>query len=87
MEAPQKWVCKECGCVMAEPLFAPNPFDPSDTVSGCPECKSVNAIEVGCQVGDCRKIASGGHPGGHGFRYIWTCWDHRPNTSETASPE
>lgn len=78
-EAPEKWRCADCEEVCRETLTAPNPFDPDDIVTGCPNCKAVNSLTGACQVGNCERPAGGGHPGGHGYRYVWTCWEHRPN--------
>jgi hypothetical protein len=77
-EAPDKWLCRDCGETCTTLLSAENPFEIGDTISGCPHCRSVESLEGACQIGDCKRPASGGHPGGHGFRYIWTCWKHRP---------
>lgn len=84
-EAPEKWRCEECGKLVLEPLRAPSPFDPDDTLHGCPHCLSAQSLTQACQVGNCTKPASGGYPRGHGYRYIWTCWDHRPK--ENPPPE
>lgn len=77
-EAPTKWVCEECGGFVTEHLTAVNPFDPDDEIVGCPLCKSVSSLRQACQIGACNKPASGGYPRGHGFRYVWTCYHHRP---------
>lgn len=77
-EALPKWLCNDCGQTHRELLTAPSPFDSEYTLSACPDCKSLDIVGA-CQVGDCAKPASGGYPRGYGFRYIHTCWRHRPD--------
>lgn len=82
MEAPEKWVCKECDQTVFEHLSAPNPFDATDTVSGCPCCKSVNSLLQACQYPGCNQPASGGYPNGLGYRYAWLCYKHSLKAGE-----
>lgn len=77
-EAPAKWVCDCCHSVTTSPLSAPNPFDPEDTLHGCPACKSVNSLYLCCIHDGCARIASAGKPNALGYRYAWTCRDHWP---------
>ena len=77
-DPPEKWLCEECRGVCGAGLTAANPFDPTDVVVGCPTCKAVNTLVGACQFDGCAEPASGGHPGGYGYRYIWTCYKHRP---------
>lgn len=79
-EAPSKLICLECGWAGREEdvLTAPNPFRPDETIYGCPKCREANQITQGCQIGDCAERPSAGTPGGYGYRYVWTCWDHHP---------
>lgn len=59
-----------------EVLQAPNPFDSTDTLQGCPECKSVETIFVACDEPDCWKQATCGTPTPSGYRQ--TCGKHVP---------
>lgn len=75
----ERWSCKEClkwiGAT-GELLTAPNPFDPDDTIYGCPQCKSIDSMIQVCDEPGCTSVASGGtpHPGG----YKMHCHKHPP---------
>lgn len=86
IEAPPKWICRECGAICAKHLAAVNPFDPSDTISGCPNCLSAETLVGACQVDDCKREASGGYPNALGFRYVRTCHDHAPRLEKETKP-
>ena len=75
-EAPPKWRCAVCGWVGAEYLTAPNPFDPTEPVNGCPECKSVDQIFTACAAAGCREPGTSGGPGNLGYRYAFVCHEH-----------
>jgi len=55
-----RWLCQDCGTVTADQdlLRAPSPFDPETEMTGCPECKSHDALVAACEV--CGKRACGG---------------------------
>ena len=55
-------------------LTAPNPFDGTDVLFGCPTCKSVDTWTRMCDVEGCRRIVSCGYPDGD--RYWMVCLDH-----------
>ena len=77
-----RWRCEECGTVTPEPLLlkAPNPFNPSDVIVGCPRCKSVDQFERLCDEPGCTRNVSCGWPTGDesdswgGYRM--TCGKH-----------
>jgi len=71
-----KWRCEECGWVghRSEVLEAPNPFDPTGCVWGCPNCLDVNTLNVACEHPGCEREASCGAPGPEA--YDWTCYEH-----------
>lgn len=50
-----KYVCTErrCGWRGEHYLSVPNPFEPADTVTGCPGCKSIDTIVNACDVPGC----------------------------------
>ncbi len=77
-EAPSRWLCKECGCVCTDAafLYAPSPFDDADELIGCPVCKSVDSFVAACW--KCDRAAGTGMSGAPEFRYIQTCFEHRP---------
>jgi hypothetical protein len=70
------WRCTECNWrgTEAKLLTAPNPFDPRDTISGCPECKSANELVNACDEPGCKQDASCGWPSPKGYRR--TCNTH-----------
>lgn len=74
-----KTVCKECGhhCKWGELLRAPNPFDPEESVTGCPNCFAVDASITVCDVEGCFEVASCGWPSKSGYRH--TCGKHLRN--------
>ena len=71
-----KRVCRECGHHYNdfEKLVAIHPFDPNDTVSGCPKCLAVDAYEMVCDEPGCKKAVSAGFNTKDGYR--WTCHEH-----------
>lgn len=84
MSDNQKVRCRSCGAHWASSalLIAPNPFDPDETVHGCPQCKAVEDLEVCCDHRECWQAASCGTPTATGYRR--TCYEHRP---EQEAPE
>jgi hypothetical protein len=73
-----KRVCIDCQWrgTVAEMLTAPNPFDPTDTIVGCPRCRQVETLRVACDEPECWREASCGTPTPNGYRS--TCATHRP---------
>jgi hypothetical protein len=71
-----RYECADCGlmCNEDELLTAENPFDPADTVTGCPECKSVESFVRLCDVAGCMRHTSCGWPSTTGYRH--TCGYH-----------
>lgn len=57
-----RWKCKECGWTGngAELLSAPNPFDPTYTISGCPQCQTVDSFDNICDEPGCNDYAGCG---------------------------
>lgn len=68
--------CDECGWRGTDDqvLRAPNPFDPEDTLYGCPDCKQVECLRRACDDPECWEFASCGWPDGD--RYRTTCGPH-----------
>lgn len=64
-------------------LIAPNPFDGSDDLTGCPECKSTNSVILACDEQGCWRKATCGTPTLSGYRQ--TCGDHIPNARGPAA--
>lgn len=77
-ELPKEWRCTECGQSHEETalLTAPNPFDASDIISACPNCKNVGSFRLVCQVWGCEEEATCGRPRFRGFRYAHLCGTH-----------
>lgn len=72
----KRWMC-ECGEVSTDSqlLTAPNPFDPSETLAGCPRCKTANEFDLLCAIPECKRLATCGGPSADGV-YRQTCGDH-----------
>ena len=61
-------------------LTATNPFDSSETITGCPKCKGIDTIRLACEEPDCWLETTCGTPTKDG--YMRTCGKHMP-TVET----
>ena len=72
-----KMACTDCDWMGSDKdhLLADNPFDPTDHIVGCPQCKSVNTMVELCDEPDCHRISSCGFPTDDGG-YRRTCFDH-----------
>lgn len=68
--------CCECDTIIEETaaLRAPNPFDPSEELVGCPTCKSVDSFLAVCDEPDCVQTVSCGWQSPEGYRR--TCYQH-----------
>ena len=77
----EKYVCTGRRCswrgALNEWLTAPNPFDPTDTLYGCPACKRVDSIQQACEIDGCFELSTCGTPTKDGG-YIRTCGKHMP---------
>ncbi len=71
-------VCEECQWKgeISERLAARNPFDLSEEISGCPNCKSINSFRTTCDEPECWEQDTMGIGTADGYRR--TCWKHRP---------
>jgi len=71
-----RYKCTQCRhiCAEGEVLIAQNPFDLTDMVNGCPQCKSVDSLVLACDVEGCDKEATNGWPSSAGYRH--TCYVH-----------
>ena len=74
-----RWKCLECGHKFYTWQFftATSPFDENDTLSACPECKTVQRAEELCEEHGCELTASCGTPFGAGG-YKRHCHLHPP---------
>ena len=72
----ERYVCTECGCHCGGKtiLTAPNPFDNSEQIYGCPQCYSVNFLRGTCDEPDCWEPDTIGMPTPNGYRR--TCYRH-----------
>lgn len=73
--------CTECNWRDTDDklLVADNPFDPSkwsDSITGCPQCYSINSWEDCCDEPECWAQATCGNPCDTGYRR--TCYKHQP---------
>jgi hypothetical protein len=58
-----------------ERLIAPNPFDATDIVIGCPKCKTIGEFCLICDEEGCWNGYSIGHPNDTG-KYRQVCGEH-----------
>lgn len=68
--------CVECDSISDENtlLTAQNPFDETETIHGCPVCKSIDTMVAVCDEPGCDKDVSCGWPSDAGYRH--TCYEH-----------
>lgn len=71
-----EWLCGDCSNVVKDYLRASNPFNPEDTVIGCPECLAANTLTAVCDEEGCKREPSCGTPTPEGYRR--TCSEHQP---------
>ena len=71
-----RWLCDECENIFNESdlLRGVNPFNAEMTVTGCPNCKSVECFTEICDEPECNQPASCGFPTPDGYRR--TCFKH-----------
>jgi len=72
---PLRWKCQTCNLINSELLEAPNPFDASLTIYGCPGCKDVNCFVNICDEPGCTDEATCGWPDEDRI-YRRTCYRH-----------
>lgn len=77
-----RWGCKVCGWIGPREalLEAPNPFDPAQKITGCPDCKDVEQFDRMCDAEHCASPSSIGAPWKDGV-YRFTCHEHREPTA------
>ena len=70
--------CENCDWIggEAELLRASHPFEPTNTVTGCPRCKDVESTIGVCDEPGCDEFVSCGMPTENGYRT--TCGRHMP---------
>lgn len=75
---PERFRCRGCKTIVdaTDVLTAPNPFEPSESIQGCPTCRSVDQFTLLCDEFQCDREASCGTPTASGYRQ--TCGEHRP---------
>lgn len=71
-----KLQCDECELVLSDEqrLTAPNPFDSTEVIFGCPRCKNIGAFSRLCDMDGCESKVSCGFPTPDGYRH--TCGTH-----------
>lgn len=73
------WICGERRCDWRGPesalLSAPNPFEPTENIYACPECKAIDNYAGECEIEGCTSIASCGTPT-KAMGYIRCCGEH-----------
>lgn len=76
--ARPKMVCQECDWQgrSSNRLVAPNPFDNTVIIFGCPSCKEVECFCMACDEEGCWEPVTCGTPTSSGYRQ--TCSRHRP---------
>lgn len=73
---PWKRGCNQCAWIgdNSEVLTAPNPFEQESSISGCPECKTIDDFHTLCDREGCWETASSGTPTEDGYK--WLCYKH-----------
>ena len=68
--------CEECNWIGDEEeiLTAKNPFEETETITGCPKCKSVDSLRIACDEPGCVEFSSCGTLTKEGYRN--TCYKH-----------
>jgi hypothetical protein len=88
-----RWRCGACCAVNLEPDLptAPSPFNPTDTLTACPNCKQCDeGFELLCDEPGCNEFAGCGWPTGDdsdewgGYRN--TCGKHMQQNTEAKGP-
>jgi hypothetical protein len=73
-----KVICTERRCywkgTTKDMLQGVSPFDPEESIVGCPNCKAINTLVSACYVDGCWKEVSCGYPTPDGYRN--SCGDH-----------
>ncbi len=67
--------CRLCNWIGHERLIAPNPFDPTEKISGCPSClQCTEGFDVLCYLTGCmRAVTCGSFVDGE---YRFSCFEH-----------
>jgi hypothetical protein len=70
------WKCMQCGTVSlgSQMLTAPSPFDPEDTLTACPKCKSMDEWKEMCEIDGCDNGATMGMNTENGYKRL--CYKH-----------
>jgi hypothetical protein len=78
----EKIICTECEwCGTTEAvLLAENPFAEWETITGCPECKSIDRFIPACDRDGCWSEVTCGTPTKDGYRH--TCSEHKPDNTK-----
>ena len=88
-----KRFCLECPWrgLQGDLLRATNPFDESDSISGCPRCHSIDSAVPACDEEGCWEPVTCGTPieedEDTGKKYRNTCSKHRPKEAAEAAGE
>jgi hypothetical protein len=71
-----KMTCR-CGWrgIFTALLRAPDPFNPGDELTACPECRQQDDMSTACETDGCWKDATCGGTFADGV-YRWTCGPH-----------
>jgi len=76
----KKLICNENHCgwkgYEKDMLVADNPFEPTERIYGCPNCKEIGSLVVACDEPGCWNPVSCGTPTKDGYRS--TCTKHAP---------
>lgn len=83
----EKVLCQECDWhgILADVQTAPNPFDMTEQIMGCPACHSVDSMRTVCDEPECRLPATCGTPTPDGYRQ--TCSKHIPSKGLGHDPQ
>ena len=77
----KKCICQSCDWqgLVSDLLVAKSPFDPEETINGCPKCKAIDDAFIACDEPGCWREATCGWPSETGYRQ--TCGEHMRATT------
>jgi hypothetical protein len=78
MAHESRWRCDNCDMIWkkSELLEGENPFNKTEIIKGCPNCKEANNFTAMCEVEGCHREWSGSGPGKDGDWWT-TCYEHK----------
>lgn len=68
----QRYRCDMCDHMFSDDdiLIGKNPFIPSFSICGCPNCKEIEHFIILCDIDGCKEEPCGGKPTRHGYKTL-----------------